>query len=138
MLTLSRKLIQLRKFAASVLLALVVYQLGACPCGCVEHNAWLQMFGVSSHSHEDVALGSGNAPAISGDHDCSGEYVVAYMDNARPLVVNECMSQVSLAHLKVSEAAFGATSREKSAFSSADCLVVAHALPRPALQVYRL
>lgn len=138
MFSLSRRLIQLRKFASCVLLALVVYQLGACPCGCVEHNAWLQVLGVSDHSHAEVAVDTEDAISISGDHDCSGEHVVAYMDNARPVPSNEIGSQFLTCLLVAPESASEAVGSGRSFFTQSDCLAFARALDRPALQVYRL
>lgn len=44
----------------SVLLAALIHQLGASPCGCVEHNSWLHAIAdVSDSSHRHV--GSGGA-----------------------------------------------------------------------------
>ena len=137
MFSLSRRLIQLRKSASCVLLALVVYQLGACPCGCVEHNAWLQVLGVSDHSHAEV-VETGDAISISGGHDCSGEHVVAYMDNARQVPSNEIGSQVLKCFLMTPESGSEAVGSGRSFCAQSDCLAFARALDRPSLQVYRL
>jgi hypothetical protein len=138
MLSLSHKFVQLRKFAACVLLWALVYQLGACPCGCVEHNAWLQMLGASGHSHAAVALDEDGIVRISGNHDCSGEHVVAYMDNARSVTLDEIARPFSTAALTEVGAVYEERGRRSSVFAASESSQLAHAPQRPALQVYRL
>lgn len=94
MISLLRNPVVVQRFACRVLLLLIVFQLGACPCGCVEHNAWIQMLGLCSHDHHDVAE-SGHAPALHGsDHDCTGEPRAAYLDNAKPVQIDEKVEEL--------------------------------------------
>ena len=73
-----RTILRLRR-AACLLLIGLVYRMGACPCGCVEHNYWLQTLGLASdHDHGvpmDLAL-------VAQDHDCAGESPELYCDTA--------------------------------------------------------
>ncbi len=74
--------------ASVALLICLVLQLGACPCGCLEHNAWIQMLGWSmedhAHSH-DVDDLHAQVSDGSQDHDCTGELRPQYINNARPV-----------------------------------------------------
>lgn len=75
----------LQRLASSALLAMILFQLGACPCGCLEHNAWFQMLGLSEH-HDDVATASdGVSVRDAGHHDCTGEHAPDYLDNSKLL-----------------------------------------------------
>jgi len=64
----------LRHRAMIVMLLALVYQWGACPCGCVEHNAWLEWVGLDHHHDHDHATPMAADPTVSAadDHDCSG------------------------------------------------------------------
>ena len=72
-----------RKFASTILLLLILFQLGACPCGCAEHNAWLQMMGMDHHHVDDPIASSRTAIQEADHHDCTGEKAKPYLDNAR-------------------------------------------------------
>lgn len=70
----------MKRAAAVVLMLALIHQVGACPCGCLEHNHWLKAFGlVGQEPHADIQAGS---PLWSGDHcDCSG--AVEFVNNAQ-------------------------------------------------------
>ncbi len=75
--------VRLQKFVTCVLLAVMVYQLGACPCGCWEHNSWLQMMGLSDHQHPIAEASDDVSVHDPGHHDCTGEHAPEYFDNAQ-------------------------------------------------------
>lgn len=60
-----------------------VCQLGACPCGCLEHNYWFQMLRLSDDGHHDANSSAGLAWAAQDDHDCSGELRAQFVNTAR-------------------------------------------------------
>jgi hypothetical protein len=68
-------------FAASLLIAAFVFQMGACPCGCWEHNGWVRtlasVVSVDAHSHpatdEQHSHGE-NLPGLHQQgHDCDAQ-----------------------------------------------------------------
>lgn len=63
------------------MLICLVYQLGACPCGCLEHNAWAEMLGLSSHDHHGVPATSTTSVSSGEDHDCKGYPRPLYVSN---------------------------------------------------------
>ena len=87
----------MRRITIWMMLLGIVYQFGACPCGCLEHNAWLQMLGLSSHGLLEVTSGELDSSGLPGEshsldgvadratgsdhHDCNG--------GPRPLYVND-------------------------------------------------
>ncbi len=64
----------LGRVTSMVMALCFVYQWGACPCGCLEHNAWLRWLGVVSHDHDHAEAAFPGAPSVasSEDHDCTG------------------------------------------------------------------
>ncbi len=86
-----KKLNLLHRCAAFLLLATMVYQLGACPCGCLEHNAWIEFLHLDhdEHSHSTPVLSLdaqiAAEPHSHGHHDCTGERAAGFVDNARVL-----------------------------------------------------
>jgi len=72
-----------RRIVSGLLLAMIVFQLGACPCGCLEHNAWIQMVGLTDHHHEVAFTSDCSSIQGASDHDCTGEHAPDYLDNAR-------------------------------------------------------
>ena len=82
----------IRRITTWLMLLGLVYQFGACPCGCLEHNAWLQMLGLSIHDSADAAasneLRASGADAcdvaVPEEHDCAGHPRVLYVNNAEP------------------------------------------------------
>ena len=140
-----------RRGLASGVLGLLVYQLGACPCGCLEHNAWLQWAGViSDHGGDSDAampvseslttVSESLTTVANGDtHDCTGEPRPQYVDNAQSTQVLGDFFQ-RLATIVVSlNTSMDDSSITRGRFDwGPDCAPLAHALSRPALQVYRL
>ena len=64
------------RIAAVTLLMAMVYQLGACSCGCLEHSVWAHFLGMeSADDHHPVSNGVGDAVSAAGhdDHDCCEE-----------------------------------------------------------------
>lgn len=84
---------RIQRYAATLLLALMVYQFGVCPCGCLEHNAWVQMLGIDVSDHDaHIAIGDhdqGVTTVVSGhnEHDCAGKTRPKYVDNARSISI---------------------------------------------------
>jgi hypothetical protein len=62
----------------------MVYRLGACPCGCIEHNYWLQAVGLADdeHSHAAADLDADGIVA-SHEHGCTGEPEEFFLNNPR-------------------------------------------------------
>jgi hypothetical protein len=66
-----------------------VYQLGACPCGCVEHNYWIQMLGMTAPdaepSHDATHHGADREVACHDghDHECVGAPARLFVNNSR-------------------------------------------------------
>ena len=78
------RLLQLHRLAALALLVGIVYQLGACPCGCLEHNMWVALLGLDSDGHSDAGAGRADTMVHSTDHehDCTGKAKARYLDNS--------------------------------------------------------
>jgi len=62
------------------MLLLFVYQIGACPCGCVEHNAWLELLGFD---HPHVTESTAGLSATDNHHDCTGANRFEYVSTTR-------------------------------------------------------
>lgn len=76
----------LQQAAARIIVLCFVYQLGACPCGCWEHNAWLQMVGWHHEDHHQAATDAlVDQPVLASAefHDCTGQPQAKYLNNAR-------------------------------------------------------
>lgn len=76
----SREFTLQRRLAATLVVCLF-YQLGACSCGCVEHNYWLRTLGLAEdHQHPDTS--SDDLSLVANDHDCDGSQELPYIDNS--------------------------------------------------------
>jgi hypothetical protein len=89
---------RLMRLVAVAILASFTWQLGSCPCGCFEHNAWVQMFVSNEHAevrHDEQSPAStrDDSPVIyrsetsllacEHDHErCTGGQA-SYLDNSR-------------------------------------------------------
>lgn len=142
---LPRKLKSIQRFAATLLLSAIVYQLGACPCGCLEHNAWSQLLGLDSADHDhaiaDFEGSSRNWPALlSDDHDCTGEPRIEFVDIAREPRIQGAPAATMLLSLCVCQASTSDSPAgiDTRYFGSHSRCTLNAALGRPALQVYRL
>lgn len=73
-----------RKKFATLLVVGFLYRLGACPCGCLEHNYWLQALGVANEHHDDAHPANDDSKLFhaSNDHDCKGAQDSLFVDNA--------------------------------------------------------
>lgn len=129
---------RLQKLASSVLLAMIVFQIGACPCGCLEHNAWVQMLGLGDHHEEFVSLDDRLSIQDAGHHDCTGEGAHDYFNNARTQFGSEPLATQYL----VSLTERGISCGQCPSFAHLLCSERSQRLPRgPArttLQVYLL
>ena len=133
-----------RSYASSVLAVLMIYQLGACPCGCLEHNLWIQMTGVASDHDQEIGSDSTRVVSISElqdahDHDCTGKPHPQFLDNSQMQKVTGKFSRqgssfLALAHSSQDDSLAVLNGRGAPSFFPA----VSAALTRPALQVYRL
>ncbi len=133
-----------RRGLAFCVLALMVYQLGACPCGCLEHNAWLQWAGITSDDRGEIAAATPAADSLTtmsdGDyHDCNGEPRPQYVDNARSArLAGDFFERLSTVVVILNASVDVATIARGRFDRVSDSAPLAHALTRPALQVYRL
>jgi hypothetical protein len=52
----------------------LVYQMGACPCGCWEHNHWFAMLGLEQDERQAPILPTtvGRVLSSADSHDCTG------------------------------------------------------------------
>ena len=101
----------IRHFASIALLVCLLFQLGACPCGCLEHNAWLEMLGIQHHEQpSDGQLSTipsvkkvdvdhdhiGRIAAVEYDHECDGNGCPKYFNNARGVTLSQsCVWEVA-------------------------------------------
>jgi hypothetical protein len=125
-------------------LALMVYQLGACPCGCLEHNAWLQWAGITADHYGGAVASTPAAESLittaDGDyHDCTGEPRPQFVDNARSARhMGDFFASLATV-VYILNASVDDTATVHGRFErGSDSASLAHALSRPALQVYRL
>ena len=118
----------------------MLFQLGACSCGCLEHNVWVQLIGIDSDHHEEDFGSTADHLLVSDDHDCSGEPKAQYFDNSR-----STKTKVKTVHCFAIPPAVIADSyyrlNGKASwyfFQHRECSALLHALSLPALQVYLL
>jgi len=76
----------MRSLLVHLILVLSVWHLGACPCGCADHNAWLEM--VLEHHDSDPASALGisldhEPRGISAPRHCDGRGRLPYLRNSR-------------------------------------------------------
>ena len=142
---LSRKLKTLQRYTASLLLAVMVYQLGACSCGCLEHNVWAQMLDLdsadhASHSSQGAKEESDVSQVASAEtHDCTGEARAQYFNNTRvprPQGTEGPSGPVKL--VAASELSPDSITVNMRRYAIHATLEFDAALYRPAIQVYRL
>lgn len=136
-----------RRLICCTLLVLLVYQFGACPCGCLEHNAWFQLVAVSDQHHDGpvshpLESHAWSPAAEADDHSCTGQPHSPYLDTTRllgdplRLLKTNCEFFETLGRvLSIRPVELGRSRRSKR---GPDSSALAHALSRPALQVYRL
>lgn len=132
----------LHRLASIALLVCLVFQLGACSCGCLEHNAWVELFQLSTDDHgHDLAQSdraSGGVSIEDNHHDCTGEARPQYVNTARDVssIQNEGRPThtypVALASDHLSH------SMTPSGFHSPPPPGRLHALSRPVTQIFRL
>lgn len=84
-----------RRIAAAILMLCFAFQLGACPCGCLEHNYWVQLAGgldhdSSGHVHGPAHHHSHGVPMerdglaqVEHDHECVGVSARWFVNNSR-------------------------------------------------------
>ena len=76
----------LQRLTSYFLALLLVYQLGVCPCGCLEHNAWFEWLGLDAdaHQHAEVADDQPSLSCAEG-HDCVGKPRPLYVSQSHDL-----------------------------------------------------
>ena len=95
----------LRKIIVMVVFLGLTYQAGACPCGCLEHNVWVQMLGWGDDPHQHAGVPSSGADveratqvASHHDHDCEGLPPSLYVSSMeRMLRPGERTSELAMA-----------------------------------------
>lgn len=125
--------IMFKPIAVFAILVAFVFHLGACPCGCIEHNAWLQVL----HAADEDSSQSGNDSRceIAGDHehDCAGSRP-QFLDTAQH---PECVKQLLMFSIVSQSPLVGGDSRA-SRLECADAPHRISAPPRAELQVFLL
>lgn len=130
-----------------LLCVVMVYQLGVCPCGCLEHNAWAQLIGLDAHvdgnqrAVDDQESCDMDVVTRQDDHDCDGRAQEPYFNNTRSPLVQEAFaaedhfSSVVVFDRMTREFVVARARQRMKSFESAAAFAAAL---RPALQVYRL
>lgn len=78
---------RIQQLLAAVVVLGFIFQLGACPCGCLEHNYWMQMAGLSPHEPHDACDHDSQPTAHQNhEHDCTGVAATLFVNNIRPIV----------------------------------------------------
>lgn len=54
----------MQRFSATLLILLFIFDVGACPCGCLDHNGWLELF-----STDEVKPFSGTVSTSTSSND---------------------------------------------------------------------
>jgi hypothetical protein len=66
--------VRAKKCLVTVLLLGLIWQMGACPCGCIEHNLWLQLLGwvagQTPIAQRNLAVGSDSSENSVSAVDC--------------------------------------------------------------------
>ncbi len=75
-------LVQNNRIATAFIVGCFFYRFGACPCGCFEHNYWVQAIGIVGPEH-DHAPTEGSVPTVTDQHHCSGAFAVDFVNDAR-------------------------------------------------------
>ena len=103
----ARFILRWQSIGAWVMAAALLYQLGACPCGCLEHNRWLAAARSVWTLGTPVVLARGPASELAGacthldsdrDHDCDGSPGEAFLapSRVRPLDEKAAANDVGL------------------------------------------
>ncbi len=78
------------RITSVVLSVCLIYQLGACPCGCLEHNHWLRVLGLADHDG-DLAVDVDRATlVVQQEHDCSHDPRVQFVSTSRSWEGSSC------------------------------------------------
>ena len=81
---LSQKAISPTRTGPALLILAFLYHLGACPCGCWEHNYWLQALGfVPPLATQRSADATPLAVQTEEHDDCTGGNARSFLDNSR-------------------------------------------------------
>lgn len=68
---------------AATLVVSLCHQMGACPCGCIEHNYWLQALNFAEEHHSAASvIASDHLSLSSNEHDCVGSQKLLYLNNS--------------------------------------------------------
>ena len=74
------------RVTAVALMLLLTHQLGACPCGCIEHNAWAQWLGLVTQDTDAYPPAHADTFRSGQDHDCTGKPFPLYVTNTKNVV----------------------------------------------------
>lgn len=146
-----QKLNLLDRGVAIFLLIAMMFQLGACQCGCLEHNAWVQLIGfcetdeaeADEHHHAHLLVGNTHSNSVASTdqhHECGGQARPQFVDNSYASQLQKESASVE------GQAAFAASMCPPALRSPSNAgflptrvtFVLDVALRRPELQVYRL
>ena len=71
----------------TVLAVCLLYQVGACPCGCLDHNLWALTLGLASGESPVASEAATTYTVAAEEHDCHGEASSVYVNTARTIKV---------------------------------------------------
>ncbi len=132
----------LLRLASGVLLVGMIFQLGACPCGCLEHNVWVQLLGLDADHHlgRTASASTVSWSGLDADHhNCTGEPRPGYVDNARSFrVAGLCHKELIAVADPSADRVIRSLRSSEHAGPRSPGPAVSHALTRSTLQVYRL
>ena len=123
----------LKPIAVFAILAAYIFHLGDCPCGCIEHNAWLQ--GLQSIDKDSTEFGSDSLCEVASDHDhdCDGSRPQFLDTSHHPTCVKQLLFLST-----VFKSAFVDGSSSALACVRSEGMQILLAPPRASLQVFLL
>lgn len=122
---------------AILLLFVSVFRLGDGPCGCPDHNAWIELVGIVADDVVDSCSHKSETPETENqwEHACDGVPLGHYVDNSRTPHVDEGQATYQLAAACPFETA---NQMAKSMCNPAPPPHYVVVLTRPALKVYQV
>lgn len=125
------------RLSAIALTVCFVFEMGACPCGCLEHNYWLALFGHSSDSSTPAQGDHDTGLLVASDHDCTGKSRDEFVNTAR--LPETGSRQLQISHFTIdSPDAHGTLSAAEPFFNRGPAGRLPIAPDLVSLQVFRL
>jgi hypothetical protein len=79
----------MQRFFANLLILLFAFEIGACPCGCLDHNGWLELLTANEETAPPApislsfAMPDERTPSVV-EHHCDGAGKLKYRPSERP------------------------------------------------------